>query len=127
MGLFDKIREFLFGSGEIKDENGLYYYIKCGHCGAPIRIRVDRRHDLLRNGADEEEEGGETRAKKNLPEDGYTLHKEIMDGSCFRLIYATIYYDMAQKEISKEIKGGTFITWKEYEELTKPATPPEEQ
>ncbi len=110
MGILKKIREALFGSpdGEIQDKNGIYLYVKCAKCGAPVRVRVDKYHDLQ-----QDDEGG-----------GFTLNKEIMDGSCFRLMYATVRFDFNRRIVEQEINGGEFITWEEYQALAHPQTPP---
>lgn len=107
MAFLKKIREALFGNpnGEIKDKDGIYFYVKCAKCGAPIRIRVDKFHDLQQD----EDDGG------------YVLRKEIMDGSCFRLMYATVRFDFNRRILEQEIEGGEFITWEEYQALVEPA------
>ncbi len=108
MMFFDKIRQLFTGSKqEIKDRDGIYIYVKCGKCGAPVRIRADRRHDLQR---DFDSDTG-----------GFILRKEVMDGSCFSLFYFTVHFDAAYHITAREIEGGEFITWEEYETLTHPS------
>ena len=48
------------------DTQGVYFYVKCNHCGTPVRLRADKQHDLINNG------------------DGFTWHKTIVDNRCFR-------------------------------------------
>jgi hypothetical protein len=48
---------------------------------------------------------------------GYVLRKEMMDGKCFRLMYATIRFDARRREIERAIEGGAFISREEYERL----------
>ncbi len=105
MGFLRKLWEGLFGSskGEIRDPDGIYFYVRCARCGSPIRVRVDKRHDLMRD-----YDTGEL-----------TVNKEIMDGSCFSLIYASVRFDAAYRIVDKEITGGEFITWEQYQALAE--------
>lgn len=109
MGLLNKIKTALLGSadGEIKDKDGIYIYVKCSKCGAPVRVRIDKYHDLQRD-----EDSG-----------GFILHKEIMDGTCFQLMYATVHFDLNRHITEQEIDGGEFITWETYRALTQPSEP----
>ena len=102
MNLLKKIGERLFGSrsAEITDPNGIYFYLKCQQCGAPVRVRIDRQHDLQRD----------------YDSGGFLLRKEIMDGKCFRLMYATVRLDPAYRIIEQTAEGGEFITWEEYQQ-----------
>ncbi len=116
MGFFKKIRDAIFGTPNVnvtgaKDPEGIYLYVKCNRCGAPIRVRADKRHDLQRD----------------FDEGGYVLRKEIMDGTCFSLIHATVRLDPAYRIVDQEIEGGEFITQEEYLELTRPKKAPEEE
>jgi len=103
MNLLKKISELLFGNrnGELKDPHGIYFYVKCATCGAPVRIRADKRHDLMRD----------------YDSGDLVWNKEIMDGACFQLIHATVHFNPAYRIIEKEITGGEFITWEEYQNL----------
>ncbi len=107
MTIFKKVKRWLLGDehGEIRDPDGIYFYVKCATCGAPVRVRADRRHDLT----------------PDFEHGGYIWRKEIMDGSCFKLMYATVRFDEAQRVISQEIEGGEFITWEEYQALAHPS------
>ena len=111
MNLIKKFRNLLLGSsdGEIKDRDGIYFYIKCSQCGAPVRVRADKRHDLMRD----------------YNTGSLIWNKEIMDGACFQLIHATVHFDPAYHITEKEITGGEFITWEEYAALTTPQSPAE--
>ncbi|MGC9469719.1 MAG: hypothetical protein ACP5HS_14075 [Anaerolineae bacterium] len=110
MGFLKKIVEGLFGSGEgeVRDPDGIYLYVKCSRCGAPIRVRADKRHDLQRDYDSNE----------------YVLRKEIMDGTCFSLIQATVRFDQTFRIVDREIEGGEFITYEEYRALTAPKEEP---
>ncbi len=107
MEFLKKIGEFIFGSssGELRDPDGIYLYIKCDKCGAPVRIRADKRHDLQRD----------------FDTGNYVLRKEIMDGSCFSLMYATVHFNAHYQITSQEVEGGEFITWEAYKALTQPS------
>ena len=104
MGFLKKLFDTLFGSseGEIHDPDGIYLYVKCNRCGAPVRVRADRRHDLQRDYDTNE----------------YILRKEIMDGTCFSMMQATVRFGPDYRIIDQQIEGGEFITWEEYKELT---------
>ena len=95
----------LFGSsgGEIKDRDGLYFYIRCDKCGTPVRLRVHKFNDFQRD-----YDTGEL-----------FLRKEVMDGGCFSLMYATIRLNGAYKVIEQDVEGGEFISWEEYKALTQ--------
>ena len=106
MALFKKILSSIFGSKdrEIKDRDGFYFYIRCDKCGTPVRVRVNKHNDFLLD-----YDSGER-----------VLRKEVMDGGCFSLMYATIRIDGSYNIIDQEVEGGEFITWDEYRELTQP-------
>lgn len=113
MKFLKRLSERLFGSanGELQDPNGIYLYIKCNKCGAPVRLRIDKRNDLMRD----------------YDTGMLTLNKEIMDGTCFSLMYANVVFDGAYQMVSQEITGGEFIDWETYKAMTAPKeTPPTE-
>jgi len=91
----------LFGSKEgQEDPDGLYFYVRCDRCGEKLRIRADKRHDLMVDA-----EPGR-----------YVWNKEIMDGRCFQLMYARVVMDKSFAVQSQSIDGqGRFITQEEYE------------
>ncbi|MBN1873794.1 MAG: hypothetical protein JXA33_06160 [Anaerolineae bacterium] len=107
MKLIEKLKTALLGTnnGEIRDPDGIYFYVRCSKCGAPVRVRADRHHDL----------------EHNFENGGYVWHKEIMDGACFSLMYATVHFDEAQRVMEQEIAGGEFITWEIYQTLIQSA------
>ena len=78
----------------------MYLYVRCGNCGRVLRIRVDKRHDLL----------------TDYDNGGFTLVKEMMDDKCFRLMRAEMAFDRAYTITSQRIEGGAFITKEEYEQ-----------
>jgi hypothetical protein len=105
MAFFKNLLNTIFGSasGEIKDREGLYFYVRCNKCGTPVRVRVNKYRDFQRD----------------YDTGNLLLRKEVMDGGCFSLMYATIELDSSYKVIRQEIEGGEFITWDEYQQLAK--------
>lgn len=101
MGFLKKLKETLLGSptGKTRDPDGIYLYVKCEKCGATLRVRADKRHDLQRD-----YDTGE-----------YVLRKEMMDNSCFNLMQATVRFDPSYNIVEQEIEGGTFISREDYE------------
>ncbi len=95
MGLFRRV--FSPSKKESEDE-ALWLYVRCDNCGAKIRIRVDRGHDLTPD-----------------YEGGYVLRKEIMDNKCFKLMHGEVFLDKDYKVVSQEVSGGRFITKEDYE------------
>src|SRR5215212_37392 len=82
-----------------KDPNALWLYVQCGKCGAPVAIRVDTRNDISID--------YETGTRY--------LRKEIMDSTCFQLMYADVRFDGAGKISEQTIERGKFLTEDEYE------------
>ncbi len=105
MGLLKRIGS-VFGSGgssrDVPRDDGLYFYVQCDHCGARLRIRVDRHNDLL----------------PDYDSGGFHLRKEMLDSRCFRLMYAELSFDRQYNIVGQEISGGHFITREEFEEST---------
>jgi hypothetical protein len=95
------ILDKLFGKRpKSADPDGIYFYIQCDHCGEKLRIRADRRHDLMRD-----------------YETGTLVwKKEIMDARCFRILYAQVEFDAKYRITSQQIEGeGHFISQEEFE------------
>lgn len=90
----------LIGSGESRDPDAIWLYVRCDHCGQKLKIRVDRRFDLHRD----------------YERGGYRLDKSIMDGTCFSRMMARVHFDAGQRVVSQELEGGTFLTRREYEQ-----------
>ncbi len=103
MGFLKKI----LGGGEQKsrpdqtyvDTQGVYFYVQCDRCGAPVRLRADKQHDLLNEG------------------NGFVWHKTIVDNRCFRPMPTVVYLNSAYEMVTHEITGGRYITQDEYEAL----------
>lgn len=98
MSFLKKLGTFLTGGGE-PGGDAYWFYVRCGNCGAKLRIRADRQYDF----------------QPNYETGGYTLVKEMMDSKCFRLMYARIEFDQGYRETGRDITGGEFITREEYE------------
>ncbi len=98
MKLLKRLRGLVGVEGRSRDPDGIYFYVRCGRCGQKPKIRADRRFDLVRD----------------LDEGGYVLHKEMMDGTCFSLMYATVRFDDDKRIISQSVEGGEFISEEEF-------------
>lgn len=101
----DFLRRLFGGARRAPADHALHLYVRCGRCGAPVHVRVHAYNDLA------VEYGDDAVA-------GYTLHKEIMDAKCFRLMHADLTFDRDRREQSRTIAGGEFISKDEYERLT---------
>ncbi|MAU01823.1 MAG: hypothetical protein CL608_32200 [Anaerolineaceae bacterium] len=89
----------LFGGGEPEkyvDKQGLYFFVECDDCGARVKVRADKQHDLQNTG------------------DGYEWHKTIVDNRCFRRIQTVVQLDGSYQMVSHEITGGRYMTEAEY-------------
>ncbi len=84
------------------DPHGVYFYVQCDRCGAPVRLRADKQHDLLN------EDGG-----------GYTWHKTIVDNRCFRPMPTVVTLNANFEMVAHEITGGRYISREEYEALVE--------
>lgn len=90
----------LFGGGAPKkyvDTQGVYFYVECANCGARVRVRADKQHDL-----------------QNSEDGGYEWHKTIVDSRCFRRIQTVVQLDANYQMTGHEISGGRFLTEDEY-------------
>lgn len=81
------------------DPQGVYFYVQCDRCGAPVRLRADKQYDLIN------EDGG------------YVWHKTIVDSRCFQRMPTVVYLNSAYEMVSHEITGGHYITSEEYAAL----------
>ena len=95
------VRKLFGGAGSSSnDDNALWLYAQCNKCGAPVAIRVDTRNDI----STDYETGGRY------------LRKEIMDSTCFQLMYADVRFDANGNIAEKTIQGGKFLTKEEYDQ-----------
>lgn len=81
------------------DPQGVYFYVQCDRCAAPVRLRADKQHDLLNEGTH------------------YVWHKTIVDNRCFRPMPTVVILNTHFEMTSHEITGGRYITREEYEAL----------
>lgn len=90
----------LFGgekkSGEYVDTRGVYFYVRCDHCGTISRLRADREYDLTREG------------------DGFVWHKTIVDSHCFRPMQTVVTLNKAYQVVNAEISGGDYVSEEQY-------------
>lgn len=102
----DFLRRLFFGDRPARPTaDAIFLYVRCGRCGAPVRVRVNLYNDLAVEYDDRENVSG------------YRLRKEIMDSRCFRLLYADLTFDRNRRELGRQIEGGEFISKDEYERL----------
>jgi hypothetical protein len=81
----------------------LWIYVRCHRCGEAIRVRADRRYDLVSELRDPGEPGP-----------AYTLHKDIVGRRCFQRLAVDLGFDRRQQLIDQQITGGEFLTETEY-------------
>jgi len=79
--------------------DALTFSVRCGRCGEIIRVRADRRWDLLQEFGD-----GVT---------GYTLHKDVLGVRCNQLMHMRVVFDLHYRIIEQDVEGGTFTTAQE--------------
>jgi hypothetical protein len=88
----------------------LWLYVACSRCGEAIRVRADRRYDLVSEMRDPGEVGP-----------AYTLHKDIVGAQCFQRIAVDVAFDQRLQVIERRISGGRWLTEEEYQAHTTPA------
>jgi hypothetical protein len=81
----------------------LWIYVRCHRCGETIRVRADRRYDLVSEMRDPGESGS-----------AYTLHKDIVGARCFQRIAVDLAFDGRLQIVDRRITGGDFLTEAEY-------------
>ncbi len=113
MGLLDGLRSlFAGGGGTAGDGTAYWVYVQCAKCGEALKVRVDRRYDLMQEFEDQDRVSG------------YSLHKDIIGSNrCFQAIHVTQRLDAGYKVKSQEITRGRFLTKEEYESLAQSAAP----
>jgi hypothetical protein len=113
MGLLDGLRSMLSGGGGAAGDATAYWiYVQCAKCGEALKVRVDRRYDLMQEFSDQDRVSG------------YSLHKAIIGSNrCFQAIHVTQRLDASHKVKSQEITGGRFLSKDEYEAMMPAAAP----
>lgn len=96
MAFFRRLRSLVSGRGT-ESGQALLLYVRCDQCGEVIRVRADRRWDLVQ----ELDDGGVT---------GYSLHKDILGSRCNRLIRMVVRFDRSYAITQRELDGGRFVT-----------------
>ena len=87
--------------GGSDDAHVLIFSVRCNRCGEVIRVRADRRWDLL-------QELGDGAA-------GYSLHKDVLGTQCNALMRMLVLFDRTYRITHQEIEGGRFVSQAEYE------------
>ena len=90
-----------------------WIYVACDRCGEAIRVRADRRYDLVSEMRDPREAGP-----------AYTLHKDIVGARCFQRIAVDVEFDYRVQIVERRISGGRWLTEEEYQAATVASTPP---
>jgi hypothetical protein len=93
----------------------LWIYVRCGRCGEAIRVRADRRYDLVSEMRDPDEAGP-----------AYTMHKDIVGERCFQRIAVDLAFDQRLQLVDRQITGGEFLAEAEYAVATTPRSHPDQ-
>ena len=91
----------------------LWIYVACGRCGEVIRVRADRRYDLVSAMRDP----GES-------DPAYTLHKDIVGGRCFQRIAVDVAFDHRLQVTERHVSGGRWLSEEEYQAAAIASPPP---
>jgi len=97
MGIFDKLRGALGGSGgsRVQDARNYWFYVRCSACGETIKGRVDLYNELSQR-----EEGA-----------GFLVRKTLIGSErCYRPIEVTLYFDENRRLTDQKIRGGEFVS-----------------
>jgi len=102
----------LFGAqgkkpSEYIDTRGVYFYVRCDHCGTIVKLRADKEYDLERMA------------------NGYEWHKTVVDSRCFRRMPTVVMLDADFQVVDAEINGGKYVTEEEYLRSLQPPSPPD--
>lgn len=84
-------------------QTAIWLYVACGRCGEPLRVRADRRYDLVSTLLDPGESGA-----------AYTLHKDIVGARCFQRIVVDVEFDRRFQVSAQQISGGRWLTAEDY-------------
>ena len=107
------LRRFFKRQSRQDNATALWIYVACGRCGEAIRVRADRRYDLVSEMRDPGESGP-----------AYTLHKDIVGVRCFQRIAVELAFDHRLQTTERHISGGRWLTDEEYRAATRVSTPP---
>ena len=84
------------------DPQGIYLYARCDNCGAVVRVRADKQHDLQQT------------------ESGYVWHKTIVDSHCFRRMTTVVTFDRQYQVVQAEIQAGRYVMEADYQAYLQP-------
>jgi hypothetical protein len=87
------------GGASPAGDDGFFVYVQCERCGAAVRLRIHKQHDL------------------NRTDDGYSWHKTVVDSRCFRPMPTVAFFDGSYQMTGNEIQGGHYISREQYDEL----------
>ena len=107
MSFFSKLLGAFRGQAPAGDDagrNAFWVYVRCNACGEPIRVRINREHDL----SAEYDEGSDAASS-------FHVHKEVVGQRCFRRIQVDLTFDGQRKVGDQQAQGGTFLTREEYD------------
>ena len=107
------LRRFFKRQSHQDSATGLWIYVACERCGEAIRVRADRRYDLVSEMRDPGEAGP-----------SYTLHKDIVGGRCFQRIAVDVAFDQRLQMTERRIRGGRWLSEEEYRAATSASPPP---
>ncbi len=93
----------------LESPSAIWLYIVCNRCGEAIRVRADRRYDLVSEMRDPGEAGP-----------AYTLHKDIVGLRCFQRIAVDVEFDQRFQVVERRISGGHWLTEEEYQATAFP-------
>ncbi|HEX2324070.1 MAG TPA: hypothetical protein VHQ00_01660 [Chloroflexota bacterium] len=115
MSFFSKLLGAFRGQAPAGDDagrNAFWVYVRCNACGEPIRVRINREHDL----SAEYDEGSDAASS-------FHVHKEVVGQRCFRRIQVDLTFDGQRKVSDQQAQGGAFLTREEYEAALAEAPP----
>lgn len=81
------------------DKTGLYFYIECGRCRRPLRLRADKSYDL------------------EATDEGFTWHKTVVCRHCFHSMPLEVKLDSRYQSRDESIEKGRFLDEDEYQAL----------
>lgn len=97
------MRRLFARRGRPERHTAFWLYVRCHRCGEAIRVRTDRRYDLVSELRDPGESGP-----------AYTMHKDIVGDRCFQRISVDLGFDRGLQIVERHITGGDFLSETEY-------------
>jgi hypothetical protein len=83
------------------DPNAILLHVRCTRCGEVIRIRADRRWDLVEELDD--------------PAVAHVLHKDVLGTRCNRMMSIHVAFDRGGAILRQDAEGAAFVTAEEYQ------------